>query len=257
MYLAAIRYYHLEKGLEDPLAGRQRLAYLCKGIKRLQGTGHWRRLPLTATLLADLLRQISHGTSLHRSDKAALWAAITLGFHAFLRGSEFTTNTSTTFDPHRHLFRRDITMARDHLTIRIKASKTDPYRASCSLPVAATGKPSCPVKAVRAFLRRSQHSRALPLFTLHSGKFLPRDRLTRWIRQLLRRAGLSPEQVAQYSSHNLRIGAATEAAAAGLPSWLIQAAGRWKSAAYLRYIRSPKQALLRVAPALARQAKPS
>ena len=48
--------------------------------------------------------------------------------------------------------------------------------------------------------------------------------------------------------------AATEAAAVGLPSWLIQTAGRWKSAAYKRYIRSPKKALLSVAPALAGRA---
>ena len=55
-----------------------------------------------------------------------------------------------------------------------------------------------------------------------------------------------------YSSHSLRIGAATEAATVGLPNWLIQQAGRWKSSAYERYIRSPPNALLKVAPALAR-----
>ena len=62
---------------------------------------------------------------------------------------------------------------------------------------------------------------------------------------------MSEEHSHLYGSHSLRIGAATDAGAAGLPDWLIQAAGRWKSTAFHRYIRSPKKALLRVAPALA------
>ena len=40
--------------------------------------------------------------------------------------------------------------------------------------------------------------------------------------------------------HPLRIGEATEAAAAGLPDWLIQTAGRWRSDAYKRYIQDHK-----------------
>ncbi|CAI8019411.1 hypothetical protein GBAR_LOCUS11668 [Geodia barretti] len=94
-----------------------------------------------------------------------------------------------------------------------------------------------------------------PLFTLSSGKFLTRSRLTNVIRRLLRATGLSMQEAKRYGTHSLRIGAATDAAALGLPSWLIQAAGRWKSAAYPRYIRSPRKALMRVAPALAAQAQ--
>lgn len=108
---------------------------------------------------------------------------------------------------------------------------------------------------MKKFLRSSKHSGSHPLFTLHSGQYLTRAILTRQLRHLLEATGLSTEQASQYSSHSLRIGAATTAAEAGLPSWLIQAAGRWRSSAYQHYIRSPKKALLRVAPALAEQAK--
>ena len=37
-----------------------------------------------------------------------------------------------------------------------------------------------------------------------------------------------------YSSHSFRIGAATAAAAAGVPDWCIQGLGRWLSDCYIR-----------------------
>ena len=57
---------------------------------------------------------------------------------------------------------------------------------------------------------------------------------------LMRRAG-----------HSFRIGAATTAAAAGLPSWLIQTLGRWSSDCYRRYIHMASNTLCKVAAQLA------
>ena len=53
------------------------------------------------------------------------------------------------------------------------------------------------------------------------------------LRHLLQNAGFQPTA---YASHSFRIGAATTAAAAGLPSWLIQTLGRWSSDCYKNYI---------------------
>ena len=39
-----------------------------------------------------------------------------------------------------------------------------------------------------------------------------------------------------YSTHSLRIGIATEAAAAGVPDATIQLLGRWRNSAYLGYV---------------------
>ena len=162
-----------------------------------------------------------------------------------------TTNTPNSYSKHRHLLRRDVAIFQDQLVINIKAPKTDQYEATCQLPVAATGRPTCPVWAMRKFLRKARHAGSLPLFTLKSGQFLTRDHLTRLLRTLLRHCGIPSQQVRGYSSHSLQTGTTTEAASVGLPIWLIQAAGRWKSTAYKCYIRSPQKALLWVAPALA------
>jgi len=72
-----------------------------------------------------------------------------------------------------------------------------------------------------------------PLY--EAGRFHPLSRtaVTNIPRQLLRQAGLNH---LQYSSNSFRIGAATTAAAAGQPVWLIKNLGRWSSNAYLTYI---------------------
>jgi hypothetical protein len=49
-----------------------------------------------------------------------------------------------------------------------------------------------------------------------------------------------------YASHSFRIGAATAAGSAGLPTWLIKTLGRWSSDCYERYIRTQRDFLVSV-----------
>ena len=66
---------------------------------------------------------------------------------------------------------------------------------------------------------------------------------------MLAEAGLD---VSGYSGHSFRIGAATSAAQAGLGDALIKTLGRWESAAYQRYIRTPRDTLAGISSQLAR-----
>ena len=63
------------------------------------------------------------------------------------------------------------------------------------------------------------------------------------LRILLRRLSIPMEQ---YASCSFRIGAATTAAEAGLPPWLIQTLGGWSSNFFTFYIRTPASILQQV-----------
>ncbi len=57
------------------------------------------------------------------------------------------------------------------------------------------------------------------------------------MKDALDEAGVDP---GQYSGHSFRIGAATTAAARGLEDSTVRTLGRWKSLAYLEYIKIPR-----------------
>jgi len=71
-----------------------------------------------------------------------------------------------------------------------------------------------------------------PLFIYVSGAFLTREKLTRETRLLISNGGLDSSE---FAGHSLRIGAATTAASADLPPWLIKVLGRWSSDCFERY----------------------
>ena len=77
-----------------------------------------------------------------------------------------------------------------------------------------------------------------PIF--RAGKFNPltQGQLNAILQHLLQQAGFNH---VDYTSHSFRIGAATTAAAASLPPWLIEILGRWHSEAYLTIFFVPTQ----------------
>ena len=74
------------------------------------------------------------------------------------------------------------------------------------------------------------------------------------LRKILMALGL-PD--VNYAGHSFRIGAATSAALAGVEDSTIQLLGRWQSAAFLRYVRTPRERLAAVSTTIAAQGGPS
>ena len=87
-----------------------------------------------------------------------------------------------------------------------------------------------------------------PLFQFADGSPLTRSRFVTEFRRALSAAGV---QAAAYTGHSFRIGAATTAAAKGIPDNIIKALGRWTSEAYQVYIRLPREQLASITPLLA------
>lgn len=170
------------------------------------------------------------------------WAACTLGYFGFLRSAEFTVPTLASFSSEVHLSVADVAVdsrsSPSCIRLRIKASKTDPFRKGCFVHIGLGRAPLCAVQAMLSYLSLRGNSPG-PLFLRKSGQPLSRAVLTDWLRQILSSAGIP----GNFSSHSFRIGAATVAARNGVPDHLIQAMGRWTSNAYQLYIRTPSEAL--------------
>ena len=114
------------------------------------------------------------------------------------------------------------------MSVRIKISKTDPFRSSQTIVIGRTDQKVCPVLAMTNYL--SYRGTTLgPLFQYLSGAPLTKAGLTSETRQLLSMSGFQPFQ---YPGHSYRIGAATTWASVGLPPWLIKTLGRWSSDCY-------------------------
>ena len=102
----------------------------------------------------------------------------------------------------------------------------------------------CPVAALLSYLV----VRGGPLFQFKDGCGLTRPYLVTALRKALSMVGFKPEACA---GHSFRIGAATTAAACGVPVEIIKTLGRWKSQPYQLYVRMPTEQLSAISKELA------
>lgn len=126
--------------------------------------------------------------------------------------------------------------------LRLKYSKTDPFGVGCFVYVGRTGSDICPVSALLRYLSIRGLAPG-PLFIWSDGSPLSPIQVNFYLRDLLSRASIK----GKYSSHSFRIGAATAAAAAGVPDHIIQTLGRWSSSAFRTYVRTSPEQITRIA----------
>lgn len=154
-----------------------------------------------------------------------------------MRSGEFTTSRSHEADECTLLVTDVSVDSRQNpqvLTVLVRRSKSDQQGNGARLYLGRTGTIPCPVSAVLAYLAM-RPSMPGPLFLFQDGTPLSRIKLVSHLKEALSRLGLS---TANYSGHSFRIGAATTAAKAGLSDSFIQTLGRWRSSAFMTYIRS-------------------
>ena len=245
-YLSGLRFSQIHMNLGNPFQlPLPRLEYVLTGIKRVLA----RRAPLRDQCLPitiDIMQGLRHQWKVlgGSPDESMLWAAACVGFFAFLRAGEFTVPSESLYDPEVHLNLADVSVdshiAPSVFSLRVKQSKTDPFRLGVSVYIGATQSEICPVAALLDYLQ-VRHPNPGPLFVFQSGKPLSRSALVHHLQAALQQEGIP---ASNFKGHSFRIGAATTAARCGLEDSLIQTLGRWKSAAYLSYIRIPREQLV-------------
>ena len=163
-----------------------------------------------------------HMSHLNPADRASFKAALLLAFYGFLRCSEYTVNCN---NKNNFLRRKDIRFEgrkKVNLRIKLRKTKTDQFSTSF-VQVFETKATSCPVNAMRAYLKFFNHNINDPLFWFQAHP-LSSVKFNEVLRQVLFLSGFNPKV---YSSHSLRSGAASAAADHGVPAWLIQKLGRF------------------------------
>ena len=249
LYLAAVRNLHISCGHRDPLSGKLLLKKILRGILRYQGQSRILRQPVTPGGL-QTIKPILHSW-LGDHDFSMVWAAFTLAFSAFLRCSEFTYQGISRFRPQVDLSTDCVSFhpslaSPQRMSIFLKASKTDAFRQGHTLVIACSTSPVCAVTAMRDYFLTARPRG--PLFSFRSGRLLTRSAVVNLLKDAARQVGLPYNSL---KGHSFRIGAASTAAAAGLPDWLIKVLGRWSSDCYQLYIRTPRTVLLSAAPRMA------
>ena len=175
-YLTALKFFNTYYGFDSSSCFSPQLRYILRGVRRTQASTlppRPARIPITTAHLQLLFQFVSHMFS--PMDALCYRAAFTLAFFGLLRVSEFTCPSPHSFDPSIHLSVHDIHFSvSPHIAfIRIKQSKTDPFRQGCVIRVARTSHALCPYNALATYMH-CHLRRSGPLFSFVDGSFLTR-----------------------------------------------------------------------------------
>ena len=235
-HLSGVRQWHIDHGAAwEGRTERVRLAL--RGAAKVPRPPRPQRQAATPGHLHALRRALRRST-LTAVDRAAAWAAVLIGFFGALRGSEYLAPAAHRQHPRRTCLWCHVTVKRRSLEITLPASKTDQTYVGTLVSLPALDGACCPVRALRRYRRLCPPaSSAQPLFVRSSGAFCTPG----WLNGVLRRAALSV--TGRITTHSLRIGFATAAAAAGVADNVIRVSDRWRGSSHLRYIRGPRLAV--------------
>ena len=256
-YLSAVRSMQISLGLPDP-RDESSLPYLKRvqaGIRRAQlnkAVPSRVRLPVTASLLEQIRVALDDSTYLH---KMVVWAVACVAFFGFFRLGELLLDSPLAFNSATCLAWGDVavddTSNPSQVKIHLKKSKCDQFGRGVDVFLGRTDTSLCPIAAITSYMVVRGSSPG-PFFVDDKKEALSKGHFVKAIRDILQSLGLPHHQ---YAGHSFRIGAATSAALAGVEDSTIQALGRWHSAAFLQYVRLPRDTLAALSPRLAAQAR--
>ena len=188
--------------LQDPKIGEMpKLEQVIRGVKQeraKRSPGKRTRLPVTPEILLKL-RGVWEASSKHHNS-ITLWAACCLCYFGFLRSGQITVPSELAYDSGEHLNFSDIAVDSvanpSMLKVRIKASKTDPFRQGVDIFIGKTDNKLCPVAAMTllSYLAKRGNNEGM-LFHYEDKKLLSQDRFVASVREVQLESTTSPTQV--------------------------------------------------------------
>ena len=248
-YLSAVRNSQISLGLPDPrhqssLPILKRVQAGIARLRMLKGSPPWVRLPITAHILARIQQALAASSD---PDKYLVWAVAATAFFFFHLG-ELLPESAAHFNMATDLAWGDVAVDNhtkpSMIQVHLKKSKTNQFGPGMDIIM---GTPLCPVSAILQYtaVRGTQPG---PFFLNSNKVALSKHQFVTRIRAILQPLGLPQFD---YAGHSFRIGAAMTAATVGVEDSMIQTLGRWQSAAFLQYIRTPKEQLAALSTVLA------
>ena len=229
-YTAAIGFVHKFNSLPDPTATfivQKSLASINKRFGKSDS-----RLPITLLILSQLLESLEHTINNHY-DRTLVGALFTTAFFGLFRVGELTTQRSGIISIYLDQVKR--------IDEKIHISITNFKNNDTNKPfVIILGRHKdntiCPFLHLSNFLD-IRGTAPGPLFCFANLKPIPRTFFASRLKRALTYCNFNPSL---YLSHSFRIGSASYLASIGFTDVQIKLMGRWKSDAFLRYIRDQK-----------------
>ena len=188
------------------------------------------RRPVTFGVLGGIVEQLPRVCS-SLYEVALFKAAFLLAFFGAFRVGELVSPSKKVQGGNGS---QEVVCGEGDLRLFWRRSKTDQTGKGRSVRVFAVGGSElCPVGAVREFL--ALRPQTVGSFLIHSdGSPVSRFQFVAVFRKCLGALGLIGKE---FSSHSFRIGAATEAARAGMDGEAVKRIGRWESRRFQLYVR--------------------
>lgn len=236
-YLSGIGFRHKVQGLEDP-TNCFLVRLMLKGVRRGRSSQPDLRLPLTLKHLEKILGILQYICS-SRYEILLFKAVFTLMFFGFLRIGEVAAASKTSIQE-SVLRRSDVVFQVRKkvkvLVINFRISKNNQFGDQQEVVISShQNKNCCPLVALADYLNDATQSEVL--FSHFDSYPLTKYQLRYMLKRAVQFCNFSDHHL--FQSHSFRIGAATTAKMMGLSDEDIQIMGRWRSAAFKKYIRVP------------------
>ncbi len=230
-YISAIAFVHKLSNHPDP-SQTFLVKKLLESVKK-NSSPVQRRLPITLPLLKELLNEVDR---LYQGRKRLMLKSwFSLAFHICARVGELAVSNSNQNNVIRcnqvSLVKKGGQIVR--VTVNFHHHKhKDPTDVAVRTVLPMKG-PYCPISLLLDYLK-CRGSKPGPLFVKGNHQPVKSSDISQALSSCLASLGLDPTH---YGTHSFRIGGATEAAQKGASDAQLRLIGRWKSNAFLSYVR--------------------